>query len=119
MKYLKSNKAKAIAGAILFTIVFSLGAFARPGIDMTSMLVSSIFTSKEVYSVPPSEYETEVNELWQSQSHQAVCKANAAATVSIQLARKYLDEADKQNALAQYETPLNQALINVSKKNGK
>ena len=113
----KSRKAKLIIETIFFVVSFSLGAFARPGIDMVGMLVSSVFVSKpEVYVAKPTEYEQAVNELWHSDAHQAVCRANAGATVALQFAHKYLDEADKENALSQFETPLSQAVINVSKK---
>jgi len=112
-----SKKTKAIIYAIAFFLVFCFGVYVRPGVDIAVTLASSLFVSKQqVYVAPPSEYETKVNELWKSDKHQQVCKAVAASIVSVDLARHYLDEYEKQNVLAQWDTPLSEAVGNVSKK---
>jgi hypothetical protein len=100
---------KIILSSLALASAFIAGAYVRPGIDTTLLLASSLFTSKPAtYIAPPTEYETKVNALWKSERHQSVCKATAASMVSIELARKYLDEYEKQNALAQWETPLSE-----------
>ena len=105
-----SKKTKAIIYAIAFTFVFAFGAYVRPGIDIALTLASSLFASKQTYVAPLSEYEAKVETLWHSERHQAVCKANAASVVAIQLARKYLDEADKQTVLSSYDMPADEAI---------
>lgn len=103
------SKAKMIVSAVLFVIVFSLGAAARPGIDLFSEIIGGLFgNDTKVYVAPPTEYEAKVDTLWKSERHQAVCKANAATVVSLQLTRQYLDEYEKQAVLAQWETPLSE-----------
>lgn len=100
MKFIHSNKFRRIACCVIILVSVSFGYMEVTG---------DIFAVEEQrYVAPPSEYETQVNELWQSTHHQAVCKANAAATVSLRLARKYLDESEKQSALSQYDTPLSE-----------
>ena len=105
-----SKQTKAILYSIAFALVFSFGVYVRPGIDIVVTLASSAFSSKPTYVAPPSEYETQVTALWQSQKHQAVCKANAGATVALQLARKYLEEGEKQSALSNYDLPMTEAV---------
>jgi hypothetical protein len=104
-----TRKQKAIIGLSVGALIFSAGAYARPAIDIGILLGSTLFDKPQAtYVAPPSEYETKVAELWKSERHQAVCKATAASMVSVELARKYLDEYEKQNALAQWETPLSE-----------
>ena len=100
---------KIILASLALASSFLAGAYTRPAIDMGILLGSSLFTTKQpVYVAPPSEYDQKVTALWKSEKHQAVCKATAASMVSVELARKYLDEYEKQNALAQWETPLSE-----------
>ena len=105
-----SKKTKAIIYAIAFTLVFAFGAYVRPGIDIAVTLASSLFSTKTTYVAPLSEYETKVQTLWHSEKHQTVCKANAAATVALQLAHKYVDEAEKQSVLSSYDLPMPDAV---------
>lgn len=109
-KIIISNKTKVIIYSIIFVFIFSLGAFARPGIDLTATLASSVFSSKPSYVAPPSEYEAQVETLWHSDKHQAVCKANAAAAIALQLAHKYVGEAEKQAVLSAYDLPITEAV---------
>lgn len=105
-----SKKTKTIVSIVFAVIIFSLGAYMRPGIDLGVEVGTALFSSKQKYEAPVSEYDTLVNQLWKSPAHQSVCKANAAATVALQLARKYLDEGEKQSALSNYDQPLSVAV---------
>ena len=102
-KFKSKNKLVAVVGVSLFVLVFGLGAYARPGIDLTSELLVAVFAPPKVVTL--SEYEQKVNELWHSDKHQATCKANAAAFVSLELANKYLQETKKQQVIAEYQLP--------------
>lgn len=109
-----NKKTKAIIYSIAFALVFSAGAYMRPAIDLGALFASSLFSTKTTYAAPPSEYEALVNTLWKSERHQAVCKANASATVALQLARKYLEEGEKQSALSNYDLPMTEAVTKTS-----
>jgi hypothetical protein len=106
-KFFASNSKKIVGFLVLFVVVFSLGAYARPGIDLTAELVSAVvFTKPVVYVAPLSEYEEKALAAFNDPKHQAVCLAQARATVSLELVQKYLTETKKQQALADYELPL-------------
>ncbi len=109
------NKHKAILFGIAGVIIFTAGAMARPAIDLGIDLAGT-FGEREVYKAPPSEYETLVTALWQSERHQATCKANAAASVSLGLAQKYLKEYEKQEVLSLYDTPATEAVSKAGAK---
>ncbi len=110
-----STKTKRIIMGTVAVAIFSAGAYTRPGIDLTAELIAGAFGSNEKqYVAPPSEYETQVNALWKSEKHQAVCKANAAASVSVTLARKYLEEAERQAVLSTYDLPISEAVEKTS-----
>lgn len=103
-KLTHSFRLKAFAGIVVFVFIFSLGAIARPGIDLVSDVIEGVFApSKPEYIAPVSEYETKVNDLWHSDKHQATCRANAAAKVSLELTDKYMQEAKKQILMADYD----------------
>lgn len=105
-----STKTKRIIYSTVAIAIFSAGAYSRPAIDLGAELFAGAFGSnKATYTAPPSEYETLVNALWKSERHQAVCKANAAASVSVTLARKYLEEAEKQAVLSTYDLPISES----------
>lgn len=115
-KYLSSWKVKLALAGIYFLFAFVLGHLASPGINLTWEIVSAVIGPKKTEFVRPiSEYEKLTDELWKSEKHQATCKANAAATVSLQLVQKYLNETKKQQLMAEYEIP--QSLIDDLKKN--
>ena len=106
-----STKTKRIIYSVVALAIFSAGAYSRPAIDLGAELAEGAFGSNEkTYTAPPSEYETLVNTLWKSEKHQAVCKANAAASVSVTLARKYLEEAERQAVLSTYDLPMTEAV---------
>lgn len=106
---MKNIKVKRIVYSSVIVAIFALGMFMRPAFDLGSELVGGMFGSKQ-YVAPLSEYETKVNDLWKSEKHQAVCKANAGATVAIGLARKYLEEGEKQSVLSAYDLPVAEAI---------
>lgn len=114
-------RTKSIIIGITAVSIFSVGLYARPALDLGIELAGAMFSSRDTqtYIAPPSEYETAVNALWKSERHQAVCKANAAATVSVTLARKYLEEAEKQAVLSTYDLPASEAMEKVSGKSDK
>ena len=53
METLKRIQWKLILGSVLFLAVFSLGAYARPGIDKTAILVTSVFERESKTFVAP------------------------------------------------------------------
>lgn len=110
--YTLTKKQKTVIYSITALTIFSTGLYSRPAFDLAGEFTTAIFTN-EKYVAPLSEYESKVNALWQSQPHQAVCKSNAAATVALQLARKYLDEGEKQSALSNYDLPATEAITNT------
>lgn len=87
---------------IVFSTVF--GFAVRPGVELANEIVVAMFTPKP-YVAPMDEYTQKVNDLWHSDKHQATCKANAAAAVSLELADKYLKETRKQQLMAVYAIP--------------
>lgn len=106
---MKNVKVKRAVYISIIVMVFTLGMYLRPAFDLGAELFSGMFSTKQ-YVAPLSEYESKVNELWKSDKHQAVCKANAAATVAIGLARKYLEEVEKQSVLSAYDLPATEAI---------
>lgn len=111
MKFYHTKRFKLIAFSFIILASIAFGYVVRPGIELAIGVVSDVFAineKRDVYVAPPTEYETKVEALWKSDKHQAVCKANAASTISLELTRKYLDEYDKQNILAQWDTPLSE-----------
>ena len=98
--FFTSIRFKLILGSILFFCVFSLGAYARPGIDKTAVLMTSMFErdAKTYISAPVAlsveeierkEYEDAVTKKWQSSEHQAVCKNAAREIIALEFAHKY------------------------------
>ena len=57
-----------------------------------------------------AEYEKEVDALWKSEKVQGTCRAIAASDVSLKWARKFLEEADKQTLLSQWDVPVNDVI---------
>lgn len=98
--FFTSIRFKLILGSILFFCVFSLGAYARPGIDKTAVLMTSMFErdAKTYVSAPVvlspeeierKEYEDAVTKKWQSSEHQSVCKNAAREIIALEFAQKY------------------------------
>jgi hypothetical protein len=105
--FIDNNKWKIYGGIAIFVIAFSLGAYARTGIDKTYDVIATVFGGKKVeYVAPLSEYERLSQEAYNDPKHQAVCLAQARATVSLELTQKYLSETKKQQLLSEYELPL-------------
>lgn len=105
--YIASNKKRIYIGIVLFVLVFSAGAYARPAIDMVTEIAGAIlFPAPKVYVAPLSEYEQKALDAFNDPKHQATCMAQARATVSLELVQKYLTETKKQQVLANYELPL-------------
>lgn len=105
--FIESNKKRIIIGSVLFVAVFSAGAYARPAIDMVGEIVGAVVSPKpQVYVAPLSEYEQKALDAFNDPKHQAVCMAQARATVSLELVQKYLTETKKQQALSEFELPL-------------
>lgn len=74
-KFITSRKVKVIVGAILFAAVFSLGAYARPGIDLTGELISGMFGTKKVaYVAPKSDEEKAIEALMARPGHISFCR---------------------------------------------
>lgn len=106
-KFFASHKKTVVLFTVLFVVVFSLGAYARPGIDIATEIVRAVVMPKPaVYVAPLSEYEQRSLDAFNDPKHQAVCMAQARANVSLELVQKYLTETKKQQAFANYELPL-------------
>ncbi len=102
-----SKKAKTIALSIIITASFVLGIASHDTITRTVSFTKDLFfPAPKVYKAPLSEYEQRTLDTFNSPAHQAVCLAQAKATVSLELVQKYLQETKKQQALANYELPL-------------
>lgn len=95
-------------------VMFILGFSIRPTVDFYKDLFAGYFAPK-VYVAPLGEYEQQTLDLYNSKAHQATCKANAAAVVSLELANKYLTETKKQQIVAVYAIP--DSLIDSINKN--
>lgn len=127
METIKRIQWKLILGSILFIAVFSLGAYARPGIDKTAILVTSVFERESKTFVAPQvklskeeaerkEYEEAVTAKWQSSEHQAVCKNAAREIIALEFAQKYAEkssvyaaESEKYGLMTEYK--LTDALV--------
>ena len=115
MKHLiNSTKAKLIIASIIFVVVFSLGAYARPGIDNVSVITSALFSSKPqaqyVAPLTPQEaidkaVQDKIDQLWKSDKHQITCRNNAAYIVSAQLSSKMIDQTDLYSAMGKFDSP--------------
>lgn len=94
-----SKKQKRIIYASLLSLSYVSGIASHNRlVAMYTLAHDLIAPAPKVYKAPLSEYETLGNALWQSPEHQAICKADAYAQTAMKLARKYLDEAEKQSA---------------------
>jgi len=85
--YLTENRFKFLLGAVLFTTVFSLGAYARPGIDRFAGLFHK---EPPVYVAKISDFDQAVLDYEHSTNHIARCHSQAKAQVSLEWANKFL-----------------------------
>jgi hypothetical protein len=82
---------------ILLSASFIAGLYARPGFDLMSELVMGVVSPKPVLPVVvKSDFEKAVDEYFESEQHQARCRAMATEQIAVNWAGKYLDIAKKE-----------------------
>ena len=90
-EFFSSIRFKLIIGAVFFAAAFSMGAYARPGIDhFTGMFKRS----PQTYIAPKSDYEKMVEGVMSSSEHRTLCRTLAQREVADTLASEYSTLAD-------------------------
>lgn len=94
-EFFQSWKVRTVIGLVLFIIVFSAGAFARPGIDLAFEILRSFGGKPEVYVARLSDNERAIEEALKTPKNVATCRAIAEMDVindTLQRANARYDE---------------------------
>ena len=106
--YFTQNRFKFLGGAVLFVAVFTLGAFARPGIDNAIAIVAPLFQSKEeVYVAQKNvdryqeEFDKEVEKQMNTKQQKDLCLDQAKMIVGDNLRDKYAVVSNNYDTIAE------------------
>lgn len=105
--YLIEHRFQFLLGSVLFVAVFSLGAYARPGIDHVASIVAPIFeTKEEVYVAQKSvdryqeEFDNAVEAQMNTKQQKDLCLDQAKMIVADNLRDKYAVVSNNYDTIA-------------------